>query len=73
MRFAARAPTRPSKVRNLATISIGARVPPPIELYYLLIAALSGSGSGSEMHDGSKSSRADPTNRRIVEVIRAGQ
>jgi Protein of unknown function (DUF1236) len=57
-------------------MSIGAQVPPSIELYYLPIAALSQAPEVRALKYTMVQNQVvlvDPTNMRIVEVIRPGQ
>ena len=57
-------------------ISVGAQVPPSIELYYLPIAALSQAPEAQALKYTMVQNQVvlvDPTNMRIVEVIRPGQ
>jgi Protein of unknown function (DUF1236) len=56
--------------------SVGAQVPPSIELYYLPVAALSQAPEVRALKYTMVQNQVvlvDPTNMRIVEVIRAGQ
>jgi hypothetical protein len=57
-------------------VSVGAQVPPSIELYYLPIAALSQAPEAQALKYTMVQNQVvlvDPTNMRIVEVIRPGQ
>ncbi|HMA71285.1 MAG TPA: DUF1236 domain-containing protein [Xanthobacteraceae bacterium] len=57
-------------------ISVGAQVPPSIELYYLPVAALSQAPEARALKYTMVQSQVvlvDPTNMRIVDVIRPGQ
>ncbi len=57
-------------------ISVGAQVPPSIELYYLPISALSQAPEARALKYTMVRNQVvlvDPTNMRIVDVIRAGQ
>jgi len=57
-------------------VSVGAEVPPSIELYYLPVAALSQAPEVRALKYTMVQNQVvlvDPTNMRIVEVIRPGQ
>jgi hypothetical protein len=58
------------------SVSVGAQVPSSIELYYLPVAALSQAPEARALKYATVQNQVvlvDPTNMRIVEVIRTGQ